>query len=632
MTRAIDLTKPIQLDDGEYRLVQRTSSMMTLIRSADREVITMPLGEVSRRAADVSTTLLALPQKLDLLSPADRKAVHERNTEIEEVLFGMRPGRKKQNPLYDLAKTTETQRVESKANELDVSARTMWRWVARYREDPETGAADLRAFRQFGRTEKLTADLRGAFAKVLNEYPKKQTVRKSVLVGWVKDEYLRTCGEAPPALSRTTWNKYLDIMSGRVDVTKPAKRRQTDDRRPDKPYRPRITSRSGELIEMDTTKLDVDCLMPSGNRGRIAIAAAIDVHNSSCRAISFASIATRSVDQISLLVQMTTQPADRPGLAAHRERLQGMYPEHRLLTGEEYERKVLNRPFVYPSQITVDNGSDFSSAPFLAAARRARISVVFAPPGSPAKKPHIERFNLEIAKFAQTLPGSVGNSVANRGAETPMSELLSYDMVMALVSDWAFGTYNTTPGNKLHHDAFPGLELSPNDMLELDSSITRTDLLRVPVQGDDYLRALPIDDRILQPDGIHFKNLTYWSDDLHPLLDLPELTPGLGARRIQFHYDGDVHEFIWAIAPDGSLIECEPTGVTQRRTRPHEPERDVALRRLSDRVAVEMVSGLVSGTPAKPYVAAAVRKDPYAAPVEEPTQSRGAFDPNQSPF
>ena len=95
------------------------------------------------------------------------------------------------------------------------------------------------------------------------------------------------------------------------------------------------------------------------------------------------------------------------------------------------------------------------------------ISIAQAPPYSPTFKPHVERTMRTINnQFFKTLPGYVGNSVANRGRETEIasSGLLTIAEFADLFEQWLVLVWQNRPNDGLRDRSMPGRSLTPNQM------------------------------------------------------------------------------------------------------------------------------------------------------------------------
>lgn len=639
MRPTFNIEDDIELDDGFYRVLQRSSSLVKLLHLKLKHVITISLAELRLRAVNLAARIVLRPDKLDVMTDLEKIQVSERTRHIVELLTGVFPGKAKRNPAYDPA-TNLADRVTRKAAELHVCERTIWRWKRQFEEDPETGLVDRRWFRRGHAYAKLTPALSKAFAAVLVDYPEEPTVPLAQLIEQTKAKYVELHHQLAPKLAPATWYKYLNFMRGRTNLKASAKARRSEARRPTRPMLTRVPTRPGELVELDATRLDVECILPSGRAGFLTVSTAIDVCSSGVLAFTVGAFGTRGTDQVALIAQMVTMPESRHGLLEARRRLMQDHPDAGLLPPDEFERLILHKPFVYPSQMTMDNGSDFQSNTVYNASRARGISIVFASPGQPTTKPHVERFNGEMNRsFAATHAGYAGDSAVNKGRRK--HDLLPWDLLLHLLFDWIYGTYNATPSKGLH-PLQPGRKFSPYEVMEqaedIASSIVETAL---PLTPDEFVRSLPSDTRILSDAGIRFANHDYWNDDLNPLRTVQTITQGLSEGEIRFHFDPDVRDRIWAIGAAGELIECRIRGIELYEALPHSTERAAAARRAQDKVITSTITNLVTGGPVRPWVAPKVSPDIYEdATIGEleielaamnPGET-GLFDPDEDPL
>jgi transposase InsO family protein len=639
MKPTFNLEDDIELDDGVYRILQRSSSLVKLLHLKLKHVITMSLAELRRRAVSVAAHIASRPHRLDVMTDLEKVQVSERTRHMVELLTGVFPGKAKRNPAYDPA-TNLADRVTRKAAELHVCERTIWRWKRQFEEDPQTGLVDKRWFRRGHAYAKLTTDLSKAFAAVLADYPEEPTVPLAELIEQTKAKYIELHRQPAPKLAQATWYKYLNFMRGRTNLKATAKARRSEARRPSGPMLTRVPTRPGELVELDATRLDVECILPSGRPGFLTVSSAIDVCSSGILAFTVGAFGTRGTDQVALIAQMVTMPESRHGLLEARRRLMRDHPNAGLLPPDEFERLILHKPFVYPSQMTMDNGSDFQSNTVYNASRARGISMVFASPGQPTTKPHIERFNGEMNRgFAASQVGYVGDSAVNKGRRK--HDLLPWDLLLHLLFDWIYGTYNTTPRRGIH-PLHAGRKYSPYEIMEQAEDIASTIVeTALPLTAEEFVRSLPTDTRVLSDAGIRFAKHDYWNDDLNALRTVQTITQGLSKGQIRFHFDPDVRDRIWAIGASGELIECRIRGIDLWDALPHSSERMAAIRRKQDKVITSTITNLVTGGPIRPWIAPAqdpnvdeeISDDDFEMELAVAnTGDTGLFDPDEDPF
>jgi hypothetical protein len=118
----------------------------------------------------------------------------------------------------------------------------------------------------------------------------------------------------------------------------------------------------GELMEIDSTPLDVLVLLDDGVPGRVQLTGLIDV---ATRTVPAAVIrpTTKSVDASVLLARALMPEPMRPGWPQSLAMAHSALPYDRLLSIDERLRHAAARPVIAPDTIVIDHGHDKHTPP-----------------------------------------------------------------------------------------------------------------------------------------------------------------------------------------------------------------------------------------------------------------------------
>lgn len=282
----------------------------------------------------------------------------------------------------------------------------------------------------------------------------------------------------------------------------------------------------GEIVEIDSSPLDIMVLLPNGEVGRPEVTGAIDVATRTVLATVITPVPTKGIDAGLVLARALTPPADQPGwdeaLAWARDTL----PDGLLPSVETYAEEWSKRPHIYPASITTDRGKAYQSDVFRHACEHFQISLINASSKTPTDKPHIERFfGSMCSMFAQHVKGYTGRSVSTRGRDPSKEALWTIDQVQSLLDWWLVSEYQQKPHSDLHHASMPHRDLSPTQMFQTLGSVAPQPI--VQFSREDYLQLLPTRLVTIQKNGITMNKLLYKSPELSPLVGRDS---GLGGR------------------------------------------------------------------------------------------------------
>jgi len=354
----------------------------------------------------------------------------------------------------------------------------------------------------------------------------------------------------PKLPSDATLARLKTEFAPRSYVGASAKTRQSNARRPDDVFTPKITTRPGEIVEIDSTPLDVLVLDDRGNPVGVDLTGAIDATSKSLVAWRFApDNITDRVDAALLLAQMLVPEPMRPNWkSALSARYMLVNFDRKMSLDERYEGAAA-RPVIFPETIQVDRGKVFLSRHFGEACARFGISVMPARPGTGSDKPFAERsFNSIKTLFSQYLAGYTGADTTQRGYKVKpmftMSQLKELFDEFVIIG-WQNRVYT---GLTLPH--FPGRELTPNQAYGY--AVSNAGYVQCPVGTDVYVNLLPVAMRVINRNGITIDRMRFTSPSVRKFLT----TRSPVARRDNewpIHYDPhDMSQVYVQYPEDGS--------------------------------------------------------------------------------
>ncbi|MGP3974466.1 transposase [Streptomyces sp. 8N114] len=474
--------------------------------------------------------------------------------EIETGLSGGPDSGGMPRPEYDLQRTSMAEREQAKADELaalgwpKVSRATVRRMRARYRDQglwgliprrkpsSVTGRADERVVaaalealrRQRGRSKGTLKGLREVAGQVLAD-----THGPGVVA-------------VPPP---STFNRLVRVLA---DPLEHPGRSARGTNTPVRPFTPTVALRPGELVQVDTTRLDVMAVGENGKPVRPELTIALEVATRSVVAAVLREESTKAVDAALLLAEMAVPHPARPGWSDHLRLAHAAVPYDRLLALDERLESAAARPVVVPETIVIDRGAVFVSAAFLAACETLGVSVQPAPPRSPAAKGSVERtFGSINTLFAQHIAGYTGSHILQRGETVQDEARLTVDQLQELLDEWITACWQHRPHEGLRHPLLPKQALAPNEMW--GALLGASGYVPWPLTGDDYLELLPVRWHPVTGRGIRIHYRTYDHAVLNEHRGRPSPTGAGGKWEVHLN-PHDVRQ-VYIRLPDGGLHE-----------------------------------------------------------------------------
>jgi putative transposase len=478
---------------------------------------------------------------------------------IIEVVDGTRtdaPAGAPPRPAYDVGCTTLRQREQAKAAELStperpVAASTVKHRRQRWQAEGLPGLVDRRVTRRrspAGRADPVVAEAMGqAIAEATEE-----SSRTATFIVWRTRQLLAERGQSDKEPSRATMFRLFSRLSAGRHTTGSAVTRRGLAGRPQRMFSQACPAAPGELVEIDSTPLDVMVMLDDGVPGRVDLTGMIDV---ATRTVPAAVLrpATRSVDASVLLARALTPEPMRPGWPASLAMAHSALPYERLLSIDERLRHAAARPVITPDTIVIDHGSVFVSDNFRSSCRHLGISIQPAHLATGSDKPHIERMFSSLGTlFCQFATGYLGRSADRRGRRVDGQPLWSLMQMQDLLDEWLISVWQNRAHDGLRDPLHPQRTFSPNQ--KYAALIETAGYVPVPLSAEDHIELLPALWRAVNAYGIKISHRTYDAAELNPIR---QQKSGVTARKGLWEVRGDPYDVskVFVRGP-GGWITC----------------------------------------------------------------------------
>lgn len=497
---------------------------------------------------------------LEDLEPEDRRRTEFLHRAVYEVLTGRPPGSLPEDFIpdqsFDLSITTLEQRLTAKSAQLDslgtpISVRSLKRHIAAYREAGIKGLVDGRVLRRKAGTGFQSDQIVALLEEAMQGQHLKSTGTRSRVIKEVRwsaeDQGLEIPHDA-------TLYRLLNRLDRGRHTFGNATTRRTTANRPDRTFGSQRPQRPGELVEIDSTPLDVRLRLDDGTvstveydkKGNVVastmeLTVAIDV----ATRIPLAAVlrpSTKAADAAILLARMLAPLPEQPGWMETVGYARSSIGGGVIPANAEVQRLMESRPTIVPEAITIDRGKAYDSPTFLNGCETLGISVTLAAPRSPTDKPHIERWFRSLnTLFTQFLGGYKGSNVVLRGQDPDAEAVFNAAEVSVILDLWIAQEWMHRPHDGLRHPALPKRAMTPGEMYSVLSGVSPS--VPVPLARDQFIGLLPREFRAINADGISFDQMRFDSPALH-------------AYRRRPSGRGEPHKDLWEIRYDPYRMNC----------------------------------------------------------------------------
>jgi hypothetical protein len=470
---------------------------------------------------------------------------------IVEVLRGIPPDAPPgtaPRPEYDPRLVSLTRREQAKAAELraagrPVTASAVKQRRRRYQAGGLAAMADRRAARRtppYGRADQRVVE---AIRQAIGEATDASTRTASYIfwrAGQILDaEHGAGTVQLPSRAGR--YRLFAALSAGR-HTTGSARTRRSLAGRPDGPFSQLPANAPGEVMEIDSTPLDVMVRLDDGVEGRVELTGMVDV---ATRTVTAAVLqpTTRSADASVLLARTVTPEPMRPGWAKALAMSASALPHRRLSDIDARLEAAAARPVIIPDTIVIDHGKVFVSRNFRASCAYLGISLQPARKATGTDKPHIERTLGSVASlFAQFAAGYAGRSPEYRGRGAGQQAVWSLLELQELLDEWIIAAWQNRPHDGLRDPAHPGRAFTPNE--KYAAMVEAAGYVPVALSAEDYIELLPARWQAINAYGIKVSRRTYDGQELNPFRQQPSGVKE-HKNRWEIHYDPYDVSRIW---------------------------------------------------------------------------------------
>lgn len=501
---------------------------------------------------DTSASVLGDVSVLETLPAEERERVMFLHRHVHEVLTGVPFVYEDEDvePRKEYAATRPVlERVGTKVAELKglgrpVGRRSLQRYMSAYQQEGVAGLVDgrkVRATRPEGRVDPRLATIVSQRVKAETD---RSTGYRNRLITEALAEYKQLDDAQVP--STATMYRLLSALEGGSHAFGNATTRRSLANRPDRQFGSQNPVRPGQLVEVDSTPLNIMALMPDGSTGKVDLTAMIDVATRTPLALIVRPTAAKGVDAALLLAKAVTPLREIPDWDDLVDMARRLLPPGMVAPDQTVKAAAARKPVIVPESITVDRGKIYVGTTFLNACNHLGISVVKAAPRTPTDKGHIERYlGSSITSFIQYLAGYTGINVVQRGKNPASQAIWTVPDLQILLDLWFLLHWQDRPHPALKHPAMPKRALSPNEMYAALAGVAPQ--VRVKLTRDDFINMLNVTHRRVQPYGVNFEGLTYQDKGgkIARLAGRPSGLPAPNANRYEVRYDPYRLDAIW---------------------------------------------------------------------------------------
>jgi transposase InsO family protein len=459
-------------------------------------------------------------------------------------------------PAYDVGRTSLAEREQAKAAELStpdrpVAASTVKHRRQRWQAEGLPGLVDKRVQRRrspAGRADPAVAEaMEQAVAEATDD-----SSRTASFIVWRTRQILAERGQPGLEPSRATMFRLFSRLSAGRHTTGSAATRRGLAGRPQRMFSQAHPAAPGELMEIDSTPLDVLVLLDDGVPGRVELTGLIDVATRTVPAAVISPTA-KSVDASVLLARALTPEPMRPGWPTSLAMAHSVLPYDRLLGIDERLEHAAARPVIVPDTIVIDHGSVFVSDSFRASCRHLGISIQPAHLATGSDKPHIEKmFSSFGTLFCQFAAGYLGRNADRRGRKVEGRPLWSLMQMQDLLDEWLVSVWQNREHDGLRDPLHPQRAFSPNQ--KYAALVETAGYVPVPLGAADYIELLPAAWRAVNAYGVKISHRTYDAEELNPIR---QQKSGVAARKGLWEVHRDPYDVsrVFVRGPDG-WITC----------------------------------------------------------------------------
>jgi transposase InsO family protein len=546
---------PVSFDGEQYTIAEVEGSRVMLRRTGPAGAPSWRQVELVTLLSHPSTRILtpspepqaALATVLGGLDDSEDDELTARYQNVQEIRTGYRHG------CAELALDGEPRpqyapgvpmmaRYRAKAAELGVGVSTVRRWVTQAQDGPAGLVAERPARAVLDRADPRWLD---AARRVIARHVLRSRPVRGLLLAEIEDELAQQHGPGVvPVPSRTVGYELLrELGKGTNAFTGSTKGKRSIANRPQGAYGRLRATRPGEYVVLDTNRLDVFAMEPVTCRWvQAELTIAMDLYSRVITGLRLTPVSTKSVDVAGVLFETVHAPSharEDGGALPYAGVPSAVVVDPARLT-DARGRPLL--PSVAAETVVFDHGKVYLSNHIRSVCEKFGISLQPARPYTPTDKP-VERWFRTLGDgLLAALPGYKGPDVNSRGEKPEDEAFFFLDELEQVIREWT-GVYHHSRHRGLAVPEFPGLELSPLEMLE--HGISRAGPLMIPSRPEMALEFLEAEYVTIQHYGVQVDTLRYNGEALNDFRNQRSTIRGPYAGRWPVAVDSGDFSRIW---------------------------------------------------------------------------------------
>jgi transposase InsO family protein len=517
------------------------------------------------------------------LSPGEDDDLTARYGHVQEVRTGYRHGcaelalEGEPRPQY-AAGVPMMARYQAKAAELGIGASTVRRWVMQAQDGPAGLVTERSARLALDRADPRWLD--AARQVITGHVPRSRPVRRLILAE-IEQRLAEQHGPGVvPVPSQSTGYELLrELDKGTSAFTGSTKGKRSIANRPQGAYGRLRATRPGEYVILDTNRLDVFAMEPVTCRWvQCELSVAMDLYSRCITGLRLTPVSTKSADVAGVLFETVHAPSharDDGGALPYCGVPSAVLVDPGKLA-DARGRPLL--PSVAAEAVLFDHGKVYLSNHVRSVCERFGISLQPARPYTPTDKP-VERWFRTLGEgLLAALPGYKGPDVYSRGEKPEDEAFFFLGELEQVIREWT-GVYHRSRHRGLVVPEFPGLELSPLEMLE--HGITRAGPLMIPHRPQMALEFLEVEYVTIQHYGVQVDTLRYNGEALNDFRNQRSTIRGPHAGRWPVAVDSGDFSRVWFQDPRDNSWHELPWEHAAALGRPFSREAAAYARRLA---------------------------------------------------
>lgn len=546
-TRLLSVGDRVRFDGREHTVAALSGSSVRLVDDVQEACVVLLAHLLVSAGFAVLSAGLARPvlsssDALEGLAPQAVERAQWWRRHLVELLTGRpfddpdAPVRAEYDPMVHSLRQRELAKVaELRARGEAVGLSTLRRMRARFEGEGVAGLVDRRLIQSATGTGRADPRVVAAIEKVVDAQTDRSTVSGQVLRRRVERLLAAESGAEPVAMpSRATFYRLLEAVSAGRHTLDSARTRRSLGKQPKRMFGQLTAARPGEVMEIDSTPLDVLVVHDDGTVDTCELTGLVDVATRSLAAVVLRP-STKAVDAALLLARAMTPEPMRPGWADALRMSRSVLPHASMLPLDERLAMAAAVPVIVPETVVSDHGKAFLSDNFREACRSLGISYQLAHQDTPTDRPHIERTLGSVATmFSQQLAGHKGRSVEMRGKDPARDAAWSIHQVQEMLQEWVVTVWQNRPHDGLRDPWMADRLLSPNE--KYSALVSSAGHVSVALSPQEYIALMPRLWRTVNSSGIRVNNRLYDCPALNPYRRQPSVN-GKGGRLWEVRYD-----------------------------------------------------------------------------------------------